>query len=72
MAKHTMQELYQWQALPLNIKVRMTAERIRDWVNEFGEDGVYLSFSAGKKELQKLANNGLNILDLIISTSMKN
>lgn len=26
MAKHTMQELYQWQALPLNIKVLMTAE----------------------------------------------
>lgn len=48
MAKHTKQELYQWQALPLNIKVRMTAERIRNWVNEFGEDGVYLSFSAGK------------------------
>lgn len=47
-AKHTMQELYQWQALPLNIKVLMTAERIRNWVNEFGEDGVYLSFSAGK------------------------
>lgn len=43
-----MQELYQWQALPLNIKVRMTAERIRNWVNEFGEDGVYLSFSSGK------------------------
>ena len=48
MAKHTMQELYQWQALPLNIKVRMTAERVRNWVNEFGEDGVYLSFSGGK------------------------
>ena len=43
-----MQELYQWQALPLNIKVRMTAERVRNWVNEFGEDGVYLSFSGGK------------------------
>ena len=48
MAKHTMQGLYQWQALPLNIKVRMTAERVRNWVNEFGEDGVYLSFSGGK------------------------
>lgn len=43
-----MQELYQWQALPLNIKVLMTAERIRNWVNEFGEDDVYLSFSGGK------------------------
>lgn len=48
MAKHTMQELYQWQALQLNIKVLMTVERIRNWVNEFGEDGVYLSFSSGK------------------------
>lgn len=48
MAKHTIQELYQWQVLPLNIKVLMTAERIRNWVNEFGEDGVYLSFSSGK------------------------
>lgn len=43
-----MQELYQWQALPLNIKVLMAAERVRNWVDEFGEDGVYLSFSAGK------------------------
>lgn len=46
--KHTMQELYQWQALPLDIKVLMTAERIRNCVYEFGEDGVYLSFSSGK------------------------
>jgi 3'-phosphoadenosine 5'-phosphosulfate sulfotransferase (PAPS reductase)/FAD synthetase len=48
MAKHTIQELYQWQVLPLNIKVLMTAERVRNWANEFGEDGVYLSFSSGK------------------------
>jgi 3'-phosphoadenosine 5'-phosphosulfate sulfotransferase (PAPS reductase)/FAD synthetase len=48
MAKHTKQELHQWQALPLKIKILMTAERIRNWVNEFGEEGVYLSFSAGK------------------------
>ena len=26
----------------------MTARRINEWVNEFGEDGVYLSFSGGK------------------------
>ena len=46
--KHTLAELQQWQALPLSVKIRMTAERIRNWVNEFGEDGVYLSFSGGK------------------------
>ena len=46
--KHTMDELKQWQALPLSIKILMTRERIRNWVNEFGEDGVYVSFSGGK------------------------
>lgn len=48
MAKHTFEELQQWQALPLGIKIRMTEERIRDWVREYGEDGVYVSFSGGK------------------------
>lgn len=46
--KHTMSDLYQWQSLPLNIKIRMTERRIRDWVSEFGIDGVYVSFSGGK------------------------
>ena len=46
--KHTMSELYQWQSLPLSIKVSMTKRRIRDWVNYYGEDGVYISFSGGK------------------------
>lgn len=36
------------QALPLSIKLRMTQQRIRDWVSEFGTDGVYVSFSGGK------------------------
>lgn len=48
MAKHTMSDLYQMQSLPLSAKISMTARRINEWVNEFGEDGVYLSFSGGK------------------------
>ena len=48
MEKHTMSDLYQMQSLPLSAKIRMTARRINEWVNEFGEDGVYLSFSGGK------------------------
>lgn len=48
MGQHTIQELQQWQALPLNVKVLMTKRRIRDWVNEYGVDGVYVSFSGGK------------------------
>ena len=48
MAVHTMTDLYQMQSLPLELKVRMTETRIKAWVNEFGEDGVYISFSGGK------------------------
>lgn len=48
MNRHTMVDLYQMQSLPLPAKIRMTQRRIDDWVNEFGEDGVYLSFSGGK------------------------
>lgn len=36
------------QALPLDIKIQKTRFRIREWVDEFGEDGVYVSFSGGK------------------------
>lgn len=41
-------ELKILQALPLELKVRKTQERIREWVNYYGEDGVYVSFSGGK------------------------
>ena len=41
-------ELRQMQSLPLTAKVRMTENRIREWVTEYGEDGVYVSFSGGK------------------------
>lgn len=43
-----MSDLYQMQSLPLSAKISMTERRINEWVDEFGEDGVYLSFSGGK------------------------
>ena len=46
--KHTMSDLYQMQSLPLNAKIQMTKRRIDEWVDKFGEDGCYVSFSAGK------------------------
>lgn len=46
--KHTIGDLYQMQSLPLHAKIRMTERRIEGWINEFGEDGVYISFSGGK------------------------
>ena len=48
MTIHTIDDLKMRQALPLDVKVRMTQQRIREWVNEFGIDGVYVSFSGGK------------------------
>ena len=48
MAKHTVEELQMLQVLPLEVKVRKTEERIKEWVEEYGIDGVYVSFSGGK------------------------
>lgn len=47
-SKHTRQELAELQALPLSLKVRLTQQRIREWVNHYGVDGIYVSFSGGK------------------------
>lgn len=44
----TLQDLYQLQSLPLSIKIRMTQDRIKQWIDEYGSDGVYVSFSGGK------------------------
>lgn len=46
--KHSENDLKIMQSIPLDIKIRMTQSRIRGWVNEYGEDGVYISFSGGK------------------------
>lgn len=42
------EDLKYFQAMPLDIKVAMTKTRIREWVREYGTDGVYVSFSGGK------------------------
>lgn len=42
------EDLKYFQAMPLDIKVAMTKTRIREWVKEYGADGVYVSFSGGK------------------------
>lgn len=36
------------QAMSLEDKIRFTERRINEWVKQFGEDGVYVSFSGGK------------------------
>jgi 3'-phosphoadenosine 5'-phosphosulfate sulfotransferase (PAPS reductase)/FAD synthetase len=44
----TKNDLKMLQALPLDIKVEKTKQRIREWVQHWGVDGVYISFSGGK------------------------
>ena len=46
--KHTAEDLKMMQALPLEMKIQLTKDRIRSWVNTYGESGVYVSFSGGK------------------------
>lgn len=48
MATHTIEDLAIMQGLPLPVKVRMSETRIRQWVQYYGEDGVYISFSGDK------------------------
>lgn len=44
----TKEDLQYYQAMPLPVKVAMTKQRIREWVREYGVNGVYVSFSGGK------------------------
>ena len=48
MGKHTISDLQQMQSLPLAAKIQMTKRRIREWVDHYGTDGVYISYSGGK------------------------
>ena len=46
--KRQLWELQSMQAAPLSVKIALTKDRIREWVNQYGEDGVAVSFSGGK------------------------
>lgn len=45
--KHEMWQLQQMQSVPLEMKIKMTQTRIRDWYENWGGN-VYVSFSGGK------------------------
>lgn len=44
----TKDELKMLQSLPLDIKVAKSKQRIREFIDYYGVDGVYVSFSGGK------------------------
>ncbi len=44
----TREELKMLQSLPLEVKVAKTKQRIKEWVDYYGADNVYVSVSGGK------------------------
>lgn len=46
--KYTKSDLLQFQSLPLGAKINHCKLRLRDWVDHYGVDNVYISFSGGK------------------------
>ena len=45
----TKDELKMLQSLPLDIKVAKSKQRIREFIDYYGADGVYISFSGGQR-----------------------
>ena len=48
MPNRSFADLQAMQRLPLEAKVLTTQARIYDWIDKWGVDGVYVSFSGGK------------------------
>ena len=70
----TKQELIMLQSLPLEIKVMKTKQRIREWIEFYGEIGVYVSFSGGKYSivlLDLVRQVNSNILAVYIDTGLE-
>ena len=42
---HTKEDLIYYQSLPLYLKIKLSKRRIRDFINEYGENGVCVSVS---------------------------
>lgn len=48
---HSLDDLRQYQALPLSVKILMSKNRIRKWVNEYGEDNVCVRMTFSPESL---------------------
>ena len=73
--KHDKAALAQYQSLPLNAKIAFTKTRIKNWISNFGFDGVYLSFSGGKDStvLKHIIEEelGYNIPAVFVNTGLE-
>ena len=49
--KHERWEMEQLQSLGLHVKILMTKQRLRDWLNEYGEDNCYVRMNLSAESL---------------------
>ena len=65
MNKHQAHDLKQMQSLPLEAKIRMTQQRIRQWYDHWDGE-VYVSSSGGKDStvLKHLVDNTSGVYDV--------
>lgn len=71
--KHEQWELTQMQSLPLELKIKKSQQRIREWYDYF-DGNVYLSFSGGKDStvLKHIIDNMYNdIPSVFVNTGLE-
>lgn len=51
---HSLDDLRQYQDLPLSVKILMSKNRIRKWVSEYGEDNVCVRMTLSPESLALL------------------
>ena len=69
---HTKDDLRIYQALPLEMKIKMTKERIKAWY-EYWQGDVYLSFSGGKDStvLKHIIDGMYDIPSVFVNTGLE-
>lgn len=73
--RHTINELKQKQAMPLEAKIIMSQRRIKDWYDYFNGN-VYVSFSGGKdstvlKHLVETTTGVYNVPSVFVNTGLE-
>lgn len=72
--RHELWELKQMQSLPLRAKIAMSDQRVDDWIDQWGEDRVYISYSAGKDStvlMHLIRRRYPNILGAFVNTGLE-
>ena len=71
--RHEISDLYQMQSLSLDSKIRMTDQRIQSFIDEYGEDRVYVSVSGKDSSvlLHRVRERHPNVLGVFINTGLE-